>query len=72
MKVKNMKEWHAIVCKNEKCEVCGMELPPNMLTGHHKKTRGSRPDLKLETNNGVCVCQQCHYKIHNGTIKLRV
>ena len=79
MKVKNTKELHKYVCADGICEVCELELPLNMLCSHHIKTKGSRPDLKLETTNCICVCNTpnktnnfagCHNAIHNGKIKI--
>ena len=70
MKAKNMKEWHRFVCAGGKCEICGIWYSPNMLCGHHKKTKGAHPELKLETDNGICVCALCHYRIHTGEIKI--
>jgi hypothetical protein len=70
MIVKNMKEWHAEVCKGGRCQFCGRMFPENMLCGHHLKTRGAHPELKLETTNGRCTCLECHNKIHNGNINL--
>lgn len=70
MKAKNIKTWHKEVCKNGYCEVCGHIFAPNMLCGHHKKRKGAHPELKLETDNGVCVCFFCHLKLHNGQKKL--
>lgn len=78
MLAKNIKEWHKEVCKNGRCEFCGIEFPENMLAGHHVKTKGSRPDLKLDVDNGVCVCDTptflnentgCHNLIHNKGLK---
>ena len=34
--------------------------------GHHVKTQKSRPDLKLETDNGKTVCYFCHELLHRG------
>jgi len=65
-----MKEWHRKVCKEGYCKICGKMLPENMLCGHHLKSKGSRPDLKFDVSNGICVCAQCHLKVHNGQITL--
>lgn len=70
MKVKNLKELRKIVCADGICEVCKRVFPENMLAPHHIKTRGSRPDLKLETTNCISVDAECHLKIHNAEIKI--
>lgn len=68
----NLTKWHkeGREKSNNHCEVCRRWFPDNMLAGHHVKSRGSRIDLKLDPNNRKIVCQECHNKIHNGTIKL--
>jgi len=33
---------------------------------HHILTKKSRPDLRFEQSNGMCVCDPCHKEIHNG------
>ena len=70
MRVKNMKAWHAEVCKGGRCGVCEHAFPPDYLCGHHIRSKGAHPAMKLETNNGICVCYTCHLGIHNGTIKI--
>lgn len=49
-----------------------------MICGHHIKSKGSRPDLKLETDNGIPLCDTpqeinkfmgCHkYAHHNKKV----
>lgn len=70
MKVKNLKELRKVVCSIGICEVCCREFPEDMICPHHCKTKGSRPDLILETDNCISVCQMCHNKIHMGLIKV--
>jgi len=80
MIVKNMKEFHRTVCEREDytCQVCeksfnypcyfkdnGRNL---YVCGHHKKSQKAYPELKLETDNGKCICFECHLETHNGNI----
>lgn len=78
MKAQNQKHWHKTVCERDKfiCQKCKKsfaywtyfdELGTNQwVCGHHKKTKGAHPEEKLETDNGECVCLECHNKLHNG------
>jgi hypothetical protein len=50
------------------CDICKRVLPDNMLCAHHVRSRGSRPDLALDPNNCLCVCQRCHNRCHSGEI----
>lgn len=73
-RAKSMKEWHEIVCERArvsfyhadetyryKCFHCGYLFPRNMVTGdHYPYSRGARPDLKLDPDNGVCSCMECN------------
>ena len=81
MKVKNLKEFHKEVCKrdNYTCQVCGTYYGygycfqgdvNSYVCGHHRKSQASAPELRLETDNGVCIDYDCHHKVHNGEIKL--
>lgn len=75
MKAKNMADWHKAVCERDKyvCQKCHKSFNYGIyfdngvnqyVCGHHLKTKGSHPELKLETENGICVCLPCHNKIH--------
>jgi len=82
MKVKNLQEWHEVVCSREgyKCRVCKKDFSADhyfqednngcvnqYLCGHHyPHTQKARPDLVLETDNGVPVCLDCHTLVHRG------
>lgn len=84
-KLKKLREWHKKVCERDGyvCQLCGKDFSYScyfnekdrnqFVFGHHKLTQGSRPDLKYDVGNGVCVCNQpstangnvgCHNKIH--------
>lgn len=32
--------------------------------GHHKKSKKAHPTLRYDIENGVCLCKDCHTKIH--------
>lgn len=78
MIVDSLDEWHRVVCERAGyvCYRCGIsynfswcfnENGKNVyVCGDHIKTQGSRPDLRLETDNGRCVCFKCHEKRHRG------
>ena len=76
MKATSQKEWHALVCERDwyRCQKCkkSFNYPcyfddkgiNQYVCGHHIKTKGSRPDLKLEVDNGVTICDACHKLEH--------
>jgi hypothetical protein len=78
MLAKNLKEFHKIVCERDKyiCQRCkkSFNYPcyfddkgvNQYVGGHHELSRGSRPDLKLETDIGKCLCYPCHELVHRG------
>jgi hypothetical protein len=77
MIVKNLKAWHAQVCLRDSyiCQACFKDFNfpcffledgrNAMVCGDHIKTQGSSPELKLETDNGRCICFSCHSKRHS-------
>ena len=77
MKATSQKEWHALVCNRDwyRCQKCkkSFNYPcyfndkgVNQFTvGDHILTKGSRPDLALETANGRCLCDKCHKLRHS-------
>jgi 5-methylcytosine-specific restriction endonuclease McrA len=55
--------------QHHECQLCktkGLFVPA--VTVHHIKTVRSRPDLALTKSNLLCVCADCHYKIHHSNI----
>lgn len=79
MTVKNLKEWHKIVCslENYQCRVCQKDFNQPVyfdgglnqyVTGHHIQSQKAHPELVLETDNGVCLCKECHGKVHGGLV----
>src|SRR5215204_1949469 len=83
MLIKNLKQWHKIVCSEENyiCRVCKKDFSfdhyfneegvNQYVCGHHyPHTQKARPDLVLETSNGVCICLDCHTKAHKGLVQI--
>ena len=77
-----MTQWHHEVCKRDsfRCQhcktlyshpYCFLEDGRNAyVVGHHLKRKRRYPELKLETDNGICLDKKCHDGVHNGTITL--
>ena len=64
-----MRVWHDIVTYKSfdiqtglyRCFHCKRLFPQNETCGDHfPHTKGSRPDLKFDTENGVCSCMRCN------------
>lgn len=82
MKAKNDKEFHRLVCEREsyKCQFCPNDYSypiyfdkngvNKYVCGHHIKSKKAYPALRLVVENGMCVDDECHKKIHSGKIKL--
>lgn len=86
MRVKNLKDFHRVVCERDHyiCQGCGKDYSDEyyfqednngrvnqFVCGHHILTRGSHPELRFETDIGVCLDVGCHLKVHNGELKLK-
>lgn len=58
------KQWRGNVLLRDgyKCVICGSE---DNLEAHHVKPVAKFPDLALDINNGITLCQRCHYEEHN-------
>lgn len=65
-----MKELHQAVRERSgnRCEICQRIFPENELCAHHIRSQKSRPDLKFDPTNCLCVCQEDHNKCHSGQI----
>ena len=62
------KDWRKAVYRRDgfACQVCGC-TESGLLRAHHIKPRSGHPDLLLDINNGVTVCDACHKDIHYGS-----
>lgn len=61
--------WHEAVCERARnpddglyrCFHCEKHFPRDEVCGDHfPHTRGARPDLKYDPDNGVCSCMPCN------------
>lgn len=83
MIIKNLEQWHEIVCSRENyiCRICKKDFSSDyyfqednnrrvnqyVCGHHHPHTQKARPDLVLDPSNGVCLCKDCHSAVHKGT-----
>ena len=44
------------------CEICGRR--DKMVCAHHIVRIEDAPDERLDLDNGICVCQMCHFDLH--------
>lgn len=44
---------------NYECEICGRK---DKLHSHHIKPKSIYPEEALDTYNGICLCEKCHYE----------
>ena len=54
-------KWAQKVRKGKVCDCCSS---PKNLTAHHLWSRTKFPDLALEYDNGVALCDKCHNSYH--------
>lgn len=51
------------------CRHCGDDRGGN-LHAHHVKAFADHPDLRLDVDNGITLCEPCHWALHRGEIEL--
>jgi len=58
------KEWRTKIFKRDKytCQLCGQK--GIYLHPHHFKSNTDFPEIRFDPNNGITICQNCHYLIH--------
>lgn len=58
--------WSAAVLKRDKhkCQICGRKAE----VAHHILYKANYPKLSLNLNNGIALCQGCHYELHGYNI----
>lgn len=59
------KQWQKAVREQDSstCRRCGRYDP--YIHTHHVHTRSTRPDLKHNITNGICLCASCHAWVHH-------
>lgn len=59
------KDWRKTIYKRDgyRCKICGNNKSGS-LRAHHIKPRHKYPELVVDIDNGVCVCDKCHKEIH--------
>lgn len=67
------KEWRKDVFERDKykCVCCGTNTTrKNRLVAHHILNHYKYPELRIEVNNGITLCSQCHREFHKiyGTL----
>lgn len=67
---KEFKAWRKSVFKrdNYTCQKCGSKSTGN-LEAHHIKDFALYPELRLDINNGLSLCKDCHRKTDNYGFK---
>ena len=59
------KQWRTLVFERDKytCQHCGDNRGGN-LNAHHKKPFATHPELRLDVDNGITLCEPCHIVEH--------
>ncbi len=62
-RLKEVKKWIKLVYERDEyeCKKCGSK---ERLHAHHIKTWEEAPDLRVDIDNGITLCQSCHQKHH--------
>lgn len=62
------KEWRKKVFERDDytCQCCGKR--GGTLHAHHKQPFCSNKELRLDVENGITLCDKCHYKLHRRVV----
>lgn len=73
MQTPKYREWRKSVFKRDNftCQIC-QKKKSGRLNAHHIKSYRDFPDLRLEVNNGITLCNECHRKLHSNKIELDI
>jgi hypothetical protein len=55
---------------NYTCQTCRNKYLKKNLCSHHIKPKEEFKELMYDVNNGICLCNTCHTKLHLGLITL--
>lgn len=56
------KRTEILLRDHKKCKICGNTVG---LQCHHIYSLDNSPELKLENNNLITLCDSCHHDVHN-------
>lgn len=56
-----VKAWKNMILSKGQCEICGSKYN---LEAHHIEPWSLCPEKRIDPNNGLCLCHDCHTKEH--------
>lgn len=64
--IEGYKEWSFSIKEkyNFTCQICFIKKPGNLVS-HHLYNYKDYPGKRVDINNGICLCKQCHLNFHN-------
>ena len=62
-----LKTWSTVIktLDNNMCKLCDSK---KYLNSHHIMPMQYYPELALDVNNGITLCEECHHKLHGFAI----
>ena len=68
---KEYSDWRNAVFNRDDytCQLCGQH--GGKLNAHHIKQFKKFPELRLDLDNGITLCERCHKKVHHDDMKDR-
>ena len=66
---RHLKGWAKIIHTdgNQVCQICGESSD----IAHHIFHKANYPELAFNRNNGIALCNQCHYEVHGKMLIMR-